>query len=204
MEPQAHEGQNNGEVALAIHREEDQDVLIVYMRTVYTFLSSPRVLTFLKWTLISSVSVGVCAVVVHYFVRHQNSALRNALKSSIDALKTTIETENAALIRTVEVQNSIIKAEQEMISTLYQSFERRTEVGNETVQRLLETVQKLTEQNAKSIEQLSRHQQLASAAIQKSAGGSDSNSIEKQIGSAVTWCVGKGIGMVKGLFGWSW
>ena len=171
--------------------------------TVYRFLTSPRVITFFKWAAISGVSMGVCAVTLHYYVRSQNNALRDALQCSIDAVKSAIDKENSVLIGTVETQSQIIKAEQETIATLFASLERRASSENETIQNLLETIQKLTEQNAKSIEQLTHHQKLASAAIEVAKKtGESGTSIEKKIGEGVTWVVGKGVGAVRGLFGW--
>ena len=196
-----------GEVVLVTHDQpaaDEGDSGDLFL-SVSRFFSSPRVISFIKWTVISGVSVGVCAVVIHYYVRYQNNALRDALKSSIDALKNTIETENTMLIRTVETQNRIIEAEHQTISTLFRSLERRVESENETIQQLLETICKLTEQNAKSIEQLSRQQHITASVLQvaqKPRDGTGQASIEKQIGSAVTWCVGKSVGAVKYLFGW--
>lgn len=185
-------------------REEGSDMFTI----AYRYLSSPRVVRLLKWAAISGVSVGVCVVALHYYVKSQNNALRNALKSSIDALKDAVETENSVLISTVERQNQVIQAEHETISTLFQALERRVLSENQTVQHLLETIQKLTEQNAKSIEQLSKHQRLAADAIQAAQKSSEAaeapnTSIQNQIGSTVIWAMGKGVGLAKGLFtGW--
>lgn len=175
-----------------------------FLLSVTRFFSSPRVLSFLKWTVISGISVGACVIVIHCYVRYQKNALRDALKSSIDALQNTVEAENSMLIRTIETQNRIIEAEHQTISTL---IHKRAELENETIRRLLETISQLTEQNSKSIEQLSHQQDLTSTVLkttaQKSASPSAGDtSIEKQIGSAVTYCVGKGVGLVKYLFGW--
>lgn len=193
---------NSGEeVVLVPEPDEREDTFLL---SVSRFFSSPRVISFLKWTVISGVSVGACVIVIHCYVRYQKNALRDALKSSINALQNTVEAENTMLIRAIERQNRIIEAEHQTISTL---IHKRAELENETIRRLLETIGQLTEQNAKSIEQLSRQQDLTSTVlkttVQKSASPSAGDtSIEKQIGSAVTYCVGKGVGLVKYLFGW--
>ena len=78
MDPQlqARAGQDNRDTAVGAGRGDGHDVFL----TVYSFLSSPRVTTFLKWTVISGVSVGVCTVVVHYYIKYQGRALHDALK----------------------------------------------------------------------------------------------------------------------------
>ena len=198
------ENMSSGEGASLVTEsdEREEDTLLLRLSR---FFSSPRTISFLKWTVISGVSVGACVIVIHCYVRYQRNTLHDALKSSIDALQNAVEAENSMLIRTIENQNRIIEAEHQTISTL---IHKRAELENETVKRLLETIGQLTQQNAKSIEQLSHQQDLTSTviktAVQKSATptpGQDT-SIEKQIGSAVTYCVGKGVGLVKYLFGW--
>ena len=189
------------EVVLVTEPDEREEG--TFLLSVSRFFSSPRVISFLKWTVISGVSVGACVIVMHCYIRYQKNALRDALKSSIDALQNTVEAENTMLIRTIETQNRIIEAEHQTISTL---IHKRAELENETIKRLLETIGQLTQQNAKSIEQLSHQQDLTSAALkttQKSTSPSvGDTSIDKQIGSAVTYCVGKSVGLVKYLLGW--
>lgn len=195
---------SSGEVVLVTEPDERGEG--TFLLSVSRFFLSPRVISFLKWTVISGVSVGACVIMIHCYVRHQRNTLRDALKSSIDVLQNTVEAENTMLIRTIENQNRITEAEHQTISTL---IHKRAELENETIKKLLETIGQLTQQNAKSIEQLSHQQELTSAVIkttaQKSASPSTAagdTSIEKQIGSAVTYCVGKGVGLVKYLFGW--
>ena len=179
-----------------------------FLLSVSRFFSSPRVIYFLKWTVISGVSVGACVIMIHCYIRYQRNTLRDALKSSIDALQNTVDAENTMLITTIETQNRIIEAEHQTISAL---IHKRAELENDTIKRLLETIGQLTQQNAKSIEQLSHQQDLTSAVlkttVQKSAASpitctGDTASVEKQIGSAVTYCVGKGVGLVKYILGW--
>ena len=192
------------EVVLVTEPDEREEG--TFLLSVSRFFSSPRVISFLKWTVISGVSVGACVIVIHCYVRYQRNTLRDTLKSSIDALQNTVEAENTMLIRTIENQNRIIEAEHQTISTL---IHKRAELESETVKKLLETIGQLTQQNAKSIEQLAHQQELTAdvikTTVQKSASPSTAGgdtSIEKQIGSAVTYCVGKGVGAVKYLFGW--
>jgi hypothetical protein len=197
------------EVVLVTEPDEREEG--TFLLSVSRFFSSPRVISFLKWTVISGVSVGACLIVVHCYVRYQRNTLRDALKGSIDALQNTVEAENTMLIRTIENQNRIIEAEHQTISTL---IHKRAELENETIKGLLETIGQLTQQNAKSIEQLSHQQELTEeltsavikTTVQKSESVSPSSagdtSVEKQIGSAVTYCVGKGIGLAKYLVGW--
>lgn len=190
------------EVVLVTEPDEREEGSLLL--SVTRFFSSPRVIYFLKWTVISGVAVGVCVVVIHCYVRYQKNTLHDALKSSIDALQNTVEAENTMLIKTIETQNRIIEAEHQTISTL---IHKRAELENETIKHFLETIGQLTEQNRKSIEQLFHQQNLTSDVLklktQKSADAvAADSSIEKQIGSAVTYCVGKGVSLVKYLFGW--
>ena len=170
--------EENGQAVHVVRRVDDNQIL-------YRLLTSPRVFTILKWAAISGVSVGVCAVALHY-IRSQNDALRDGLKDMItDAVTSAIET--------MERPSQIIEVKIDPISTLC-----RISIENG----------KISLENAplKSIEQVILPQMMSEAAIEATMKTGDSGtslgtSIEKQIGEGVTWVTGKVVGVVRGYLG---
>lgn len=136
---------------------------------VYRLLSSPRVVTALKWVIIS----GVCGTVVYYmcytsyYIRTNNEILEKLKEKLQDIIE--------VLNNKIEGQSTFIKAQQKALLTLLQTVERKfvqDEATRKLVQKDIGKVQLLTEQTMKSIEQMSQ--------VQKPA---------EKIGTAVMWGV---------------
>ena len=143
------EGQGEGGVPGHVAEDERQNERGA---SVYSFLTSPRVTTFLKCA-IFGVSVGICVgVAVHYYVVYRERALRDVLKNYFVAVNDKVEEHTTILRKTLSSHHNLVT-----------KLVIRQQLTDEPSFRML------IEESIQNMEELSWQQRVATAALQAAA-----------------------------------